>query len=97
MNTVRVFSIFNTSEYAAEAMDLVPGKWRKPLEDPLGGIEFGVLRGARGKSPSFRWEITPGEKGSGVSTAEKDWYENYVRGGELSRDFKKAFQFQQGR
>ena len=97
LNKVTVFSIFNTSEYADEAMDLVPGKWRKPPEDPLGGIEFGVLYGRRGNSPSFRWDVTPGEKGSGISTAEQDWYENYVRGGGLSADVKKSFEFQQGR
>lgn len=96
LNKVTVFSIFNTSEYAAEAMDLVPGKWRKPEGDPepLGGIEFDILRGARGDNPSFRWDITPADDGSGVSTAEQDWYENYVRGGGLSADVKKSFEFQ---
>lgn len=94
MNKVRVLSIFNTSEYAAEAMDLVTGEWRKPPEEPLGGIEFGVLRGKRANSPSFRWEVKPGDGGSDVSTAEQDWYENYVRGGGLSADFRKSFEFQ---
>jgi len=90
MDRVAVFEIANTSPYALYAMDLIPGTWRKPKGvEPLGGIDFGVKYGDREKGTTFRWEVQPGD-GDNVSTAEQDWYSNYVRGGGLSDGVKRA-------
>jgi hypothetical protein len=94
LNTVRIFEIVNTSPYALYAMDIIPGTWRKPKgAQPIGGIEFGVKTGKRKFGESFRGEIDTTEEGEGVSTAKADWYENYIRGGELSKEFKRAVGF----
>jgi hypothetical protein len=96
MKRVAVFEIANTSPYALYAMDLQPGRWRKPEGvEPLGGIDFseqypgGIKYGDRPFSPSFRGEVSD-EDGDNVSTAEPDWYTNYVRGGALSGSVGKA-------
>lgn len=83
MQRVKVFEIINVSPYALYAMDIIPGFFRKPKGvEPLGGIEFGVKYGERKVGESFRYEVYG--DGEGVSTAEKDWYENYVKGGGIS-------------
>lgn len=89
MKRVAVFEIANTSPYAMYAMDLVPGRWRKPEGvEPLGGIEFGIEYGERPFGPTFRGDVSG--TGDNVSTAEPDWYTNYVRGGALSGSVGKA-------
>ena len=87
---VTVFEIVNTSPYALYAMDILEGRWRRPTEEPIGGVEFGVLYGTREKGPTFRWDVKPDPTGKNVSTAERDWYENYARGGEMSADVKRV-------
>lgn len=90
MNRVAVFEIANTSPYALYAMDLLPGRWKKPKGvEPLGGIEFGIEYGERPFGPTFRGDVSGGT-GDNVSTAEPDWYTNYVRGGALSGSVGKA-------
>lgn len=99
MNTVRVFEIFNTSSYAMEAMDLIPGDWQTPPSEPLGGIAYsskvpgGVLHGWREKDQTLRWDVKPIASGGHVSTAEKNWYINYVKGGGLHSGVKRALKF----
>lgn len=83
MNTVSLFRIFNMTPYADIAMDLKPGRFQK-REDPIGGIEFGVAYGSRDQSPNFRGAVTEGTGKKNYSTAELDWYTNYVSGGEMS-------------
>ena len=90
MQRVSVIEIANTAPYALYAMDILPGKWRKPSEEPIGGIEFGVLYGVRQNGPTFRWDVQPDPAGENVSTAERDWYENYIRGGAMSTDVKRV-------
>lgn len=90
MNRVAVLEIANTSPYALYAMDLLPGRWKKPEGvEPLGGIEFGIEYGERPFGPTFRGDVSGGS-GDNVSTAEPDWYTNYVRGGALSGSVGKA-------
>jgi hypothetical protein len=94
LEKVKVFEIVNTSPYALYAMDIIPGIWRKPEgSEPIGGIEFGVKRGRREYGETFRGDVDLGQEGKGSTTAEKDWYENYVRGGGLSAGVKRAVKF----
>lgn len=93
LNRVAVFEIVNTSSYAMQAMDLAPSRWKKPKGvTPIGGIEFGKHYGTRKWGETFRWEVSGGN-GEAVSTAEQDWYINYVRGGEMSAAAKRAIKF----
>jgi hypothetical protein len=94
LEVVKVFEIVNTAPYALYAMDIIPGTWRKPKgSEPIGGIEFGIERGKRQWGESFRGDVDLSKDGTAVTTAEKDWYENYVRGGGLSANFKKVVKF----
>jgi hypothetical protein len=92
LQRVTVFEIVNTSPYALYAMDILEGRWIKPKtpEKPVGGIEFKPVYGIREKGPTFRWDVNPDPQGTNVSTAERDWYENYARGGEMSADVKRV-------
>lgn len=84
LDTVSLFRIFNMTPYADIAMDLKPGRFRR-VEGPIeGGIEFGISYGLRDQSPNFRGAVTEGPKEKNYSTAELDWYTNYVSGGEMS-------------
>lgn len=87
MNTVKLFSISNMTPYADIAMDLKPGRFQK-REDPIeGGVEFGVAYGKRDQSPNYRGAVTEGRGRSNYSTAELDWYTNYVSGGGMDQTF----------
>ena len=71
--------IYNTADHADIAMDLEPGKFINPgfdpIKDPVSvGRRVGKLRG----------EVVDGE-GDSISTAERDWFLNYVEGGETSQ------------
>lgn len=98
LQRVTMFEIVNTSPYALYAMDILPGRWRQIKgEAPIGGIEFGIMFGRRGRSnaPTFRGEITQQNRlradgQNAAITAEADWYENYARGGEMSADVKRV-------
>jgi len=94
LEKVKVFEIVNTSPYALYAMDIIPGIWRRPKDsEPIGGIEFGVKKGRREYGETFRGDVDISKDGKGTTTAEKDWYENYVRGGGLSAGVKRAVKF----
>lgn len=91
LNKVKIFEIVNTSPYALYAMDIIPGRWIKPKGiEPIGGIDFGVEYGKRKFGETFRGQVDSSKPGTNVSTAEEDWYENYVRGGELSAEVKRV-------
>lgn len=86
---VKVFEIINVSPYALYAMDIIPGKWITPEGvTPKGGVEFGVLYGKR--YGRFRGEVEKDPEARRVSTAEKDWYTNYVNGGAMSDQVKRV-------
>lgn len=90
MKRVMVFEIYNTSSYAMQALDLAPGRFVKKGE-PLGGITSGIIRGQRTWG-GLRGEVNKNKSGKGVSTAELDWYTNYIRT-ELSTTLRKNFRF----
>jgi hypothetical protein len=84
MERVAVFEIINIAPYALYAMDIIPGVWRRPDgAEPIGGVEFGIQYGDREFGETFRYEVS-GE-GENVSTAEANWYDNYVKGGGMSK------------
>lgn len=92
MERVKVFEIVNTSPYALYAMDIIPGRWITPEGvAPKGGIEFGIVYGKR--YGRFRGEVKKDGEAMRVSTAEKDWYTNYVNGGEMSDAVKRILKF----
>lgn len=93
LSRVSVFEIVNTTGYALIAMDLIPGRFIKPKEQPIGGIDFGITVGLRGED-QIRGNVEDvGLEPKNISTAELDWYENYLRGGELSAAVKRAIKF----
>jgi hypothetical protein len=75
--------IGNSSQYAQEAMDLVPGGFEYPGFGPEGAVIATGLRqeGIRGKL-----------KGSGRNriTAPLDWYTTYMEGGAFTRAFNRG-------
>ena len=88
--------IGNTSPYAQEAMDLIPGKFISQKEDPIKepvaiGRRTGRKRGYVEDLPLSEVEkiIAKGKKPA-ISTAEKDWYSTYMEGGGFSRAFQQG-------
>lgn len=75
------YEIVNGMSYAPEALDLEPGEWRQPDEEP---IKKPVNRGTR--TGPMRFEVTGQEKKGAISTAPADWYNTYIRGGGMNRD-----------
>jgi hypothetical protein len=69
---VKKFSIENTQPYAAYALDLEVGDFKK-IGRPAGDV---VREGFR-PVPGFRGDVTAGG-GKAESTAELDWYTRYV-------------------
>ena len=76
------YEIANGMSYAPQALDLEPGEWRQPEEEP---IKKPVNRGER--TGDMRHEVVGNEKRGAVSTAKANWYNTYIRGGGLERDF----------
>jgi len=81
-----LYQIVNGASYAAEAMDLVPGRFesqldeRDPVKDPVAvGSRFGTRRGEVRNGPGFA-----------ISTAELDWWDKYNAAGSLSKDLAKG-------
>jgi hypothetical protein len=67
------YKIFNTSDHALEAMDLVPGLWITPSYDPIKPF---LVKGKRyGRD---RTAVASGDGDHGY-TAEANWWENYVK------------------
>ena len=82
------FQIVNGADHAAEAMDLVEGKFisqlpKRPIKDPPvnEGRRFGARRG----------QVTSGD-GDAISTAPLDWWPTYNVGGSLSKDLARGVQ-----
>tara|TARA_R100000781_G_scaffold55721_1_gene36262 strand:+ start:617 stop:1168 length:552 start_codon:yes stop_codon:yes gene_type:complete len=80
------FSIQNTQPYADYALDLKMGRFFKPLGYP---IKQPVKVGTRAAGLTYRGEVQSGG-GQSVSTAELDWYSNYVYGGALQKSVEKG-------
>lgn len=81
------FDVYNYSPYAPYAMDLLPGKFYPPKDQPEPRGEI-VATGSR-PGPGFRGEVS-GE-GGGISTAERDWYVVYAGGGALAKSYQQGF------
>ena len=81
------YSIRNESPYAAQALDLEPGIFFKPpgQPEPKGKV---VDRGIREEGPTMRGDVEDSDYGNSVSTAERDWYERYAKGGQFARDVR---------
>ena len=75
--------IGNSSPYAQEAMDLIPGMFEAD-QPPKGQI---VARGKRQRG--IRGDIKPG-KGNNRSTAPLHWYDTYMGGGAFAAAFKRG-------
>ena len=79
---VTKFTIENTQPYAAYAMDLEEGRFYPP--DEFGPIKAPVRSGSRSGALTKRGEISSGN-GEAKSTAELDWYVNYINGGGMQK------------
>ena len=85
--------IGNSSPYAQEAMDLIPGKFIRQEEDPIKtpvaiGRRVGRYRGDVEEMSTDA--IVESGKRPAMSTAEKGWYSNYMEGGEFKAAIKKG-------
>jgi len=79
--------VFNTSDHAPYAMDLLPGKFRPPADqpEPRGVV---VATGSR-PVPGERGDVS-GE-GNARSTAERDWNVTFLQGGAMARCYQNGF------
>lgn len=75
--------IGNSSPYAQEAMDLIPGDFAYPGVEPKGEV---VKRGVRFKR--IRGDVRG--KGNNRSTAPLHWYDTYMGGGAFSAAVKRG-------
>ncbi|MEC8755626.1 MAG: hypothetical protein VXX72_08345 [Pseudomonadota bacterium] len=80
-----VYEIVNGMDYAPQALDLEPGEFFQPDEEP---IKKPVNRGTR--TGSFRYEVVGQEAIGAVSTAEANWYNTYSQGGSLKKSFEQG-------
>jgi len=81
------FVIENTQPYAEYALDLKVGKFRPDFDangNPFPPLKTPVEEGKRGGGLTFRGQIRSGD-GEAKSTAELDWYTNYVQSGAIER------------
>ena len=85
--TTGVYSIVNTSPYAAEAMDLVPYSKGDNIPDRVVTTKD-ITTGTR-EPGATRGEVTG--DGSATSTAPADWWFTFGRGGGLSSSLAKGF------
>ena len=81
------FTIENTQPYAEYALDLAEGYFYPP--DEFGPLKDPVKEGKREKSPTKRGQVSAGN-GKAKSTAELDWYTNYINGGGLQKALEKG-------
>lgn len=85
--------IGNTSPYAQEAMDLIPGDFQRQEEGPVKapvaiGARVGKFRGDVIDLPME--DLIDAGKKPAISTAEQDWYSTYMEGGGFSKAFKQG-------
>jgi hypothetical protein len=90
------FQIVNTSEHAAIAIDeqealFAPPKGQiDPIKEP---VEYGI---SRPDQEHLRWQIRdmseagPDDQATSQITAKKDWFTNYLKGGQLQQDLTKS-------
>jgi hypothetical protein len=79
---VTKFTIENTQPYAEYALDLKEGRFYPP--DEFGPIKKPVNEGSRADGLTKRGDVNPGI-GDAKSTAELDWYVNYIKGSGLQK------------
>lgn len=82
--------IFNKSPYFAYAADLIPGKFW-PKEDGPKGVATRGKRNTSDDGVGFRGDL--GGAGNNISTAQLDWYTNYLKGGGTQRATDKGIKF----
>ena len=82
MRRVTKFRIENRQPYAPYALDLEEGVFRGDRKSnfPIGKV---VAKGSR-PTPGKRGNVKGG-MGEATSTAEKDWYRNYLKGGAMKK------------
>jgi len=83
------YEIANGMEYAPYALDLEPGSFRSQLDengDIIKPIKQPVAEDGR-RTGQLRGQVTGGQGGISISTAPLDWYNTYVQGAALERDF----------
>ena len=79
------YEIVNGMDYAPQALDLEPGEFVQPKDEP---IKKPVNRGER--TGDFRYEVVGNELEGAVSTAIANWYNTYSSGGALSKSFEQG-------
>lgn len=89
------FSISNTSEHAAIAIDSEQAKFYPPEYQPYPVGDVVAYGTGRPSAEHYRWDIKnqSGEDITSQITAEKDWYINYNVGGGLQKDLMNGFSF----
>ena len=83
---VKKFTIENTQPYAEYALDLKEGRFYPP--DEFGPIKTPVKEGGRAPGLTKRGDVS-GE-GKAKSTAELDWYVDYIEGGGMQKALEKG-------
>ena len=83
---VTKFTIENTQPYAEYALDLKEGRFYPP--DKFGPIKTAVKEGGRAPGLTKRGDVS-GE-GKAKSTAELDWYVDYIEGGGMQKALEKG-------
>ena len=83
------YYIANKAPHADYALDLREGRFfppdGQPLRNPAAAGGKTIQTGSRGPSLQKRGDVTGNGDGGGTSSADLDWYANYVRGGGLDR------------
>ena len=90
------FSIVNTSEHAAIAIDEEEAMFAPPRYHPAPIGDVVKFGSSRPSDEHLRWQIRDDKMEEDVTsqiTAEKDWYQNYLRGGGLQKDLNVGFSF----
>jgi hypothetical protein len=80
------YEIVNGMDYAPQALDLEPGEFIQPEDEPI--KDPPVNRGKR--TGDFRYEVVGNEPEGAVSTAKANWYNTYSSGGALSKSFEQG-------
>ena len=83
LRRVNKFKIENTQPYAEFALDLKEGVFRG---DRTGNFPIGKVVAGPGSRPvpGIRGNVGSGD-GEAISTAEKDWYRTYLKGGKMKK------------
>ena len=83
------YEIVNGMDYAPQALDLEEGRFQSQKDDDGKIIppikKNPVVEGGRRTGP-IRGQVQKAKGGLAISTAQLDWYNNYIRGGGMERD-----------